>query len=561
MKYFLYTRKSTDEKDRQLQSLESQHDEAIKRFGSLEIIVLPPESISAFEAGRRPVFADMLKRIDKGEAQGIIAWHPDRLSRNPLDGAEIIHRLDTKKLLDLKFCSFAFDNSPEGKMFLSLALSQSKYFSDKLSKDVMRGLGDKAKYGWRPGRAPLGYLNSKTNIKGEQTIVVDQERFPLLRNIFDRMLTGNYTVPRLLETAKNLGLTARGIHGAQRLHLAELYRILGNPFYYGKFEYPVNSGNWYDGKHEPLITLQEFNRVQELLGRKSSARPKSHLFAFTGGLITCGYCGCSITAEKKIKKQKNGNVHEYIYYRCTKKKGECSEGALELGEFDKIVDSMLERLEVPEEFKNWAIRHVEKYRGIDQKTQITSVEQRQKQLTVLGEKVLALNAAFTAPENANQENISQDEFRSLKANLNKQRNDLEASLARDLAKPYKANELTANAFNFASYARYWYKNGNDEIRRAILSGLGSNLTLSSKRLMIPFQKPVAIVMSRLSELDELLAQLELPKDFLSAEEYEALSEPVPILSGLVNDVSTYWRGKEERFFIPKLSLEAAVITE
>ena len=113
--YFLYCRKSTDEKDRQVLSLDSQESEAIQRFGNLKIIKLPPESVSAFEPDKRPVFKDMIERIKKGEAQGIIAWHPDRLSRNPKDGAEIIYLVDIGKIKDLKFCSYYFDNSQRVK--------------------------------------------------------------------------------------------------------------------------------------------------------------------------------------------------------------------------------------------------------------------------------------------------------------------------------------------------------------------------------------------------------------------------------------------------------------
>ena len=170
--YFLYRRKSTDD-DRQVLSLSSQEEEAQRMSRDIKIIKLPPESVSAFEPYKRPVFANMIERLKKGEAQGIIAWHPDRLSRNPIDAAQIIYLLDTKIIKDLKFCSYYFDNSPEGKMMLQITLSQSKYSSDKLSKDVKRGIDKKANMGMRPSHAPLGYLNSKIKLKGEQDICND----------------------------------------------------------------------------------------------------------------------------------------------------------------------------------------------------------------------------------------------------------------------------------------------------------------------------------------------------------------------------------------------------
>ena len=113
MKYFIYTRKSTDSEERQVLSIESQLAE-LKEFAAkekLEIVASLCEAKTAKEPGRT-VFGEMLDRIEKGEAQGILAWHPDRLERNSIDGGMIIYLLDTGKLKDLKFPTFWFDNTP-----------------------------------------------------------------------------------------------------------------------------------------------------------------------------------------------------------------------------------------------------------------------------------------------------------------------------------------------------------------------------------------------------------------------------------------------------------------
>lgn len=283
--YFLYCRKSTDEKDRQVLSLGSQETEAVQRFGSLKIIKLPHESVSAFEPDKRPVFKNMIERIKKGEAQGIIAWHPDRLSRNPKDAAEIIYLLDIGALKDLKFCSYYFDNSPEGKMMLQITLSQSKYSSDKLSKDVKRGMDKKAQSGWRPGLATLGYINSKTNFKGEQVIYNDPLRFNRVKQMWQMFLTGNYTVPQIYEVVSNewkMLMPATRKRPERKMQLSCLYKIFTNPFYYGWYEWPIGSDNWIQGKHEAMITEKEFNQAQFLLGKKGKQKPHTHRFAFTG---------------------------------------------------------------------------------------------------------------------------------------------------------------------------------------------------------------------------------------------------------------------------------------
>ncbi len=106
--------------------------------------------------------------------------------------------------------------------------------------------------------------------------------------------------------------------GNKNLALANIYRTLQNSFYYGVFEFPKGSGNWYQGKHEPLITKDLFDKVQEQLKRDSIVR-QSKEFAFTK-LMTCGLCGSGISAEEKYKQLKDGTTAKYIYYGCGRSK-------------------------------------------------------------------------------------------------------------------------------------------------------------------------------------------------------------------------------------------------
>ena len=151
-KFFLYARKSTDEPDRQVLSIEAQIAE-VKEFAlreGLDIVKTFVESQTAKEPGR-PIFNDMLSRIEKGEANGILAWHPDRLARNSVDGGRIIYLIDTGKIRELKFPTFWFENTPQGKFMLNIAFGQSKYYVDNLSENVKRGLRQKVRRGEYPG--------------------------------------------------------------------------------------------------------------------------------------------------------------------------------------------------------------------------------------------------------------------------------------------------------------------------------------------------------------------------------------------------------------------------
>ena len=145
-KFFIYTRKSTDTEDRQVRSIADQLAELreLAKKEQLDVVDVFIEKQTAKIPGR-PIFAEMIERIEKGEASGILAWHPDRLARNSIDGGRVIYLVDTGKITDLKFPTFWFDSTPQGKFMLSIAFSQSKYYVDNLSENIKRGHRQKLK--------------------------------------------------------------------------------------------------------------------------------------------------------------------------------------------------------------------------------------------------------------------------------------------------------------------------------------------------------------------------------------------------------------------------------
>ena len=294
-KYFLYARKSTRGEDKQILSIQGQTEILAKLVNDqgLHVVETITERESAHEPGRSR-FNEMMRRIEAGEASGIIAWHPDRLARNSMDGGQIVYFLDTGKLTDLKFASFWFENTPQEKSNLGHEFVQTKQYSDKLACDTKRGLLQKARMGVFPGLAPRGYVNDK----GTKTVVIDPQLAPVVRRAFETYAEGNCTLDAMQAFFADNGILSKKYKergkGGLRLHIDWVRRFLRNPFYYGHFEY---AGELYEGKHQPIISKQLFDRVQAVLeGRthhfKTERQPK--VFA---GLLRCGHCGMAVTAE------------------------------------------------------------------------------------------------------------------------------------------------------------------------------------------------------------------------------------------------------------------------
>ncbi len=307
MRYILYARKSTEEDDRQILSIEAQLVE-LKEFAAkekLEIVASLCEAKTAKEPGRIK-FAEMLAILESGKADGIISWHPDRLARNSVDGGKIIHFVDRGLIKSLKFPTFWFEATPQGLFMLNIAFGQSKYFVDNLRENVKRGLRQKIRNGTWPGWAPVGYLNNAKT----RGIDVDREKAPKVKKLFEMYATGAYTLHSLANWCNENGLVG---NLGKPLVIANIQKNLQNIFYLGLMKW---KGEIFEGKHEPLISKKLFEKCQEVMAKRGKVQEvRKHHFAFLG-LLKCASCGCSITGER----QKGHN-----YYRCTKKKGPCQE--------------------------------------------------------------------------------------------------------------------------------------------------------------------------------------------------------------------------------------------
>ncbi len=461
MKYFLYLRKSTDEDDKQVLSLEAQEAE-LKEFAlrdGLNIVSVLTESQTAKCPGR-PVFNAMLTRIEAGEADGIIAWHPDRLARNSVDGGRIIFLIDTLVIKALKFPTFWFEATPQGKFMLNIAFGQSKYFVDNLSENVKRGLRQKLRRGEMPGLAPLGYLNDLRT----HTLIPDPKRFKQVKKIFIDYSTGKYSLRDLRESAISAGLLSRS---GNTLSCSTIQLALSNPCYYGAFKY---NGELHEGKHKPMISRKIFEECQKVM--KDKSRPKKrklgHLHAFRG-LLKCGECGCAITSEV----QKG-----HVYYRCTKKKNACSQKYIREENLTSVISGILQKFSLSAPWADEMIKILE----IEKTKEAQGAEGWRKNIDIevstVNEKLNKLLDAHLDGTLDKEEYVAKkEELINLKTSLNEKSKSFSA-------KPYHWLEQAEKFILDAKQAGIIALSENLPAKGGFLGKIGSNLALKEGEVII-----------------------------------------------------------------------------
>ena len=475
MKYFLYCRKSTEAEDRQVLSIESQRQAMDRSFGAnpeIELVEIFEESRSAKAPGR-PVFAKMMKRIERGEAEGIITWAPDRLARNSIDGGQIVYLLDRGVLKDLKFSTYTFENNSQGKFMLQIMFGQSKYYSDALSENVKRGYETKLAMGWRPGPAPFGYLNCPAT----RTIIPDPDRFPLVRRIFRLFLEG-VSPRRIALLARDewaLRSRQRKIRGGKALSLGTVYKILGNPFYAGRI---VWKGEKHPGAHEAVVSAADYDEIQRRLGRGEKAKPIRRSFAFTG-LIRCGGCGMMVTAEEKTNKYGS----RYIYYHCSKRGlgPRCRERSIDQDGLEQQIIEFLAALAPDEALQRWALDTLRDDWRRDAETLAAERRSREAALADIEAQLGELTRLRL------RKLIRDRDYVHERGRLEQEQLLVENAMSG--AKAEDRFELLQEVISFSNQAVNWFARGGADEKKLILRTVGSNFTLTGKILSIEAAKP------------------------------------------------------------------------
>jgi site-specific DNA recombinase len=309
----LYARVSSKEQEKEGFSIPAQL-KLLKDYAAREGLSAIQEYVDVETAKQtgRTNFSEMIAFLRANpRVRIILVEKTDRLYRNLKDWV-MLDEIDVEIHLVKEGAILSRDSKSSEKFMHGIKVLMAKNYIDNLSEETRKGMLEKAEQGIWPSAAPLGYRNVD-GANGKRVIEPDPDIAPHVTKMFEWYASGGLALRDVAKKARASGFSYR--KSGKSVPTSTVHKILRNRLYMGEFEW---NSRLYKGSHQPLVTRDLWERVQDMMdGRNSSKhRRVKHDFAFSG-LIACGHCGCSIVGE--IKKQR------YIYYHCTGYKGKCNE--------------------------------------------------------------------------------------------------------------------------------------------------------------------------------------------------------------------------------------------
>ena len=478
----IYARKSSESEDRQALSIESQIRELklIAARQGITVAEVLTEAHSAKAPGR-PVFGELMRRVQQGEIRTVLCWKMDRLARNHLDHGAVLQALADGKLDRVVTSDRPYTGDGNDRFLGNFELGMATKYIDDLRANVKRGNRDRFERGWLNHNPPLGYIIDPTN----KEIVKDPERFDQVRRMWDLLLQGAMRPDAIRRLANDeWGFRTRRYKrmGGNPLGRSVLFRMLGNPFYAGWIK--LSDGRTYRGAHPPMVSQEEFDLAQDVLGRTMRPRPQRHEFPFVG-LMKCGNCGGSITAEQHVKK----SGLRFVYYRCSRRKRDtpCREPAIPAAKLEKQFAALLGQVGIPPKIQAWlqeqAARELD--REAPRHEQVVTSLQAELDATKREEDALLTLRL--------KDLITDEAFVQRRVQIRGRREDLRNRLEVADRSPAEVVADARAVFEFATKAKVAFLTGTPVQKRVILEAAGLNYTFTSREVALEWAKPLSVV--------------------------------------------------------------------
>ena len=479
-KAVLYARVSSKEQEKEGFSIPSQL-KLLKKYATDNRLQIAQEYVDVETAKKsgRTGFNEMIKFLRKeakvkapSHCRTLLVEKTDRLYRNFKDWVTV-DEIDIEIHLVKENVILSQDSRSSEKFMHGIKVLMAKNYIDNLSEETKKGMLEKASQGIYPSCAPVGYINVECN--GKRFIQPDPIKGPQVGKLFVWYATGNFSLLQLTNKAHEEGFSFR--KNGKKIPKSVIDKILKNPIYYGDFLW---NGKLYHGSHEPIVSMELFERVQDAMSEKGRHRThqQKHDWAFQG-LLTCGHCGCALTAE--IKKGR------YVYYHCTGFKGKCPEKWVREEEVSKQFGQALKNIKLDQEVVDWVVIALKESHSDEKRF-------HQEQVKTLNERYERLTNRFEAMYLDKLDGkISQDFYDRKSEDWKKEQDEIFRKLERHQNATRSYYDDGVKILEIAQKAVFLYEKQNLQEKRRILNFVLSNSVWKDGRLTPNYRQPFGML--------------------------------------------------------------------
>lgn len=509
MKTVIYCRVSSKEQEETGYSLPAQEKlltEYAERKG-FEVVKIFSVAESASGEKKRKIFGEMMEYLVKKNIPILLCEKVDRLTRNLKEAVitnDWIEAESNRQVHFVKQNLVIHKNAKSDEKFRwDIEIVLAKKYISNLSEEVKKGQEEKIRAGWLPTKPPLGYKT--IGDKGHKIHILDEKTSPFVKRIFEMYSSGNYSMSAVLEITYTEGLRNRS---GSKLVKSQIEKLLKDPFYYGAIRW--NEGIFDNGKHEPIISREIFDKVQDIRTKKKTPHYNRHQFQFRK-MFQCGECNGTITAE--IQKG-------IVYYHCTHYK-DCSQKKYTP---EKELEEKL--FGVFKFFENITPEEASAIKAKIKLNHAQEIEYKENTLNSLNERYKHLQRRLDNLYNDKlDEKISIHFWESKQAEITNEQKSIQDQISKLKTEEAKYFEIWLNILDLAHRAREIYEKRSPEERRLLLSHIFSNLVLTDKNISYVLKKPVQKLAERVQQRLDAENTFE-PKKSVATKRQKSSFEPL-----------------------------------
>ncbi len=495
MKSVIYCRVSSKEQEETGYSLPAQEklltDYANRK--NIEVAKVFSVAESASGAKQRKIFGEMMEYIEKHDIPVLLCEKVDRLTRNLKEAVTANDWIEVDPKRQIHFVKqnlvIHWGSKSDEKFRWDIEIVLAKKFISNLSEEVKKGQEQKIRSGWLPTKPPIGYKT--IGEKGHKIHVIDPEKAPFVKKLFEYYASGNYSMKNVIEKLYVEGFRT---HAGGKPVKSKIEAMLKDPFYYGAIRW--NDVLYTTGKHEPLISKELFDKVQDVRTGKKALKYTRHMFQFRK-MFTCAECKGTITAE--IQK---GTV----YYHCTHYKGCTQKRYTPEEEMEQKLFGVFKF------FENITPREAELIKAKIKANHAQEIEYKESTLKSLNDRYNQLQKRLDNLYNDRlDESITMDFWQKKQKDITDEQAGIQEQIKKLKSEEAKYFEIWLNILDLSRRAREIYEKRTPEQRRILLSHIFSNLVLSDETVLYTLKAPVQKLAERVQQRIDLEKTFELKK--------------------------------------------------